>query len=175
MDSATRLGETCLMVVSVRAGGLVASLLLSVLMAMTLVACHGYAVRNPSRERFDVSRRAQVWARAVAELEARHYTLRVMDEGNGRLVTQVADAGFRRCGLMECAVRQQVTLRIGGDGSIACDLERTLQRPLSTEWFHPTDPDAVAAMEADQALLVRAILQGAGAETTGPTTPGAAR
>ena len=135
---------------------------------------------------------ASIWSAALEELQARGFTIAASDRAGGTLRTQtIVIPGRVPCGHLECAYRDTVHVTVAPHGEVAVRIAReisgisVLATPgavlVEDRWRPPdaTQRSTVAGVLADQGVLLRAILQRAGAarppEATSsvPTAPSA--
>ena len=123
-----------------------------------LGACGATATRRPTVVSFDLSRRAEVWARAVMLLRAQNYSFEIIDETSGTIETELNDIGTRECGLAQCTARQRISLNVNPAGAVTCTINRYFAHGTSPDTFTPDSVSSVREIETDQAALVRSIL-----------------
>jgi hypothetical protein len=118
-------------------------------------------VARPAQAELPASDRAAAWPRALQVIGERGDQVRLADPARGILVTAPRELQAT-CGQRTCLARDILRLRLDG-GHAQLVLDRRLFDDTLRAYLPPQDPAAVAAVEAEQLAVLRAIL-GAPAE-----------
>ncbi len=115
-------------------------------------------VPRPAQAELPAPEREAAWARALEVFRDRGDEVRLADPGRGILVTAPREVQAT-CGERTCLARDILRLRLDG-GRAQLVLDRRLFDDTLRAFVPPQDEAAVAAVEAEEFALLRAIIGG---------------
>lgn len=121
---------------------------------LALLACAAEKpIRRPAHAAAARLDGAEVIRRATAALAGKGYRMGLADPERGVAITFPLELQAA-CGESTCLARQTVYLRVL-EGRATLSVDREYWEPSAHRWEQPDDPAAVAALEADEASLLR--------------------
>jgi hypothetical protein len=115
-------------------------------------------VGRPAQAELPAAAREAAWTRALEVIQARGDQVRLADPDRGILVTSPREVQAT-CGERTCLARDILRLRLDG-GRAQLVLDRRLFDDTVRAYLPPQDEAAVAAVEAEEFALLRAIIGG---------------